>query len=210
MYRIHWARHKGAILCPSVGYNYTLNSKAETYVRITKEHMRCLLRRSNAPRRLWLYAVQQFCRVYGWLPRNKRVSAPPWTRVGPHCRVKFDRDRDLRVFGSLCYGHLPKEHRLVENKTMDDRGLEGAFLMNDNDTPTFWLWSFKLRKPVNVRDGVFYDLMIFSRFKTPSCLSVLPISRWLIFMLCISRMVLVTRMMKWRRLPPPILTLLLL
>ena len=93
---------------------------------------------------------------------------------------------------------------------MDDRGLEGAFLMNDNDTPTFWLWSFKLRKPVNVRDGVFYDLMIFSRFKTPSCLSVLPISLWLIFMLCISRMVLVTRMMKWRRLPPPILTLLLL
>jgi ribA/ribD-fused uncharacterized protein len=163
-----WARHKGAILCPSVGYNHTLNSKAETYVRITKEHMRCLLRRSNAPRRLWPYAVQHFCRVYGWWPRNKRVSAPPWTRVGPHCRVKFDRDRDLRVFGSLCYGHLPKEHRLVENKTMDDRGLEGAFLMNDNATPTFWLWSFKLRKPVNVRDGVFYDHLL--PFQDPSVL----------------------------------------
>ena len=61
-----WARHKGAILCPSFGYNHALNSKAETYVRITKEHMCCLLRCSNASRRLWLYAVQHFCRVYGW------------------------------------------------------------------------------------------------------------------------------------------------
>jgi hypothetical protein len=56
-----WARLKGAILCPTVDYNHTLNSKAETYVRITKEHMRCLLRSSNAPRRLWPYAVKHFC-----------------------------------------------------------------------------------------------------------------------------------------------------
>jgi hypothetical protein len=163
-----WAQHKGDILCPFVGYNHTLNSKAETYVRITKEHMRCLLRSSNAPRRLWPYAVQHFCRVYGWWSRNKRISAPPWTRVRPHCRVKFDRDRDLRVFGSLCYGHLPKEQRLVENKTMDDRGLECAFLMNDNATPTFWLWLLKLRKPVNEHDGVLYYHLL--PFQDPSVL----------------------------------------
>jgi hypothetical protein len=31
-----WAKAKGAVLCPTVNYNHTLNSKSECYVRITK------------------------------------------------------------------------------------------------------------------------------------------------------------------------------
>ena len=38
-----WAKAKGAVLCPTVNYNHTLNSKSECYVRITKEHLRCML-----------------------------------------------------------------------------------------------------------------------------------------------------------------------
>ena len=40
--------------------------------------------------------------------------------------------------------------------------------MKDNATPTFWLWSFKLRKPVNVRNGVFYHHL--PPFQDPSVL----------------------------------------
>ena len=31
-----WAKVKGAVLCSTVNYNHTLNSKSECYVRITK------------------------------------------------------------------------------------------------------------------------------------------------------------------------------
>jgi hypothetical protein len=106
--------------------------------------------------------------VYGWWPRNKAVSDPPWTRVGPHCRVQFNRDRDVRVFGSLSYGHLPKEHRLEVNTTMDDQAIEGAFLMNEDTTQCFWMWLFKLRKAVKLRDGVFFDHLL--PFQDPSVL----------------------------------------
>ena len=66
-----WAKAKGAVLCPTVNYNHTLNSKSECYVRITKEHLRCMLLRvsSNAPRRLWPFALQRFCKIFGWWPK---------------------------------------------------------------------------------------------------------------------------------------------
>jgi len=56
-----WAKAKGAVLCSIVNYNHTLNSKGEGYVQITKEHLHCMLLSSNAPRRLWPFALQNFC-----------------------------------------------------------------------------------------------------------------------------------------------------
>ena len=45
------------------------------------------------------------------------------------CQLTANLDRDLHAFGSYCIGHLPRDSKLVENTTLDDRGLEGAFLM---------------------------------------------------------------------------------
>ena len=162
-----WAKAKGAILCPTVDYNHTLNSKSESYVRITKEHLRCMLRSSHAPRRLWPFAIQHFCRIFGWWPKANGGAAP-WTRVGNECQIPADLDRDLHAFGCYCVGHLPRESPLVENSALDDRGLEGAFLMCDRTTPTFWMWSFKFNKPVKMCDGVFYDSKY--PFRDPSVL----------------------------------------
>ena len=71
------------------------------------------------------------------------------------CQLTANLDRDLHAFGSYCIGHLPRESKLVENTTLDDRGLEGAFLMSDHSTPTFWIWSFKFNKPMKMCDGIF-------------------------------------------------------
>ena len=38
-----WVKAKGSVLCPTENYNQTLNSKSECYVRITKEHLRCIV-----------------------------------------------------------------------------------------------------------------------------------------------------------------------
>ena len=43
----------------------------------------------------------------------------------------------------------------MENTTIDDRGLEGAFLMSDHSTPATWMWSFKFNKPMEMCDGTF-------------------------------------------------------
>jgi len=44
-----WAKVKGAVLCPTVNYNHTLSSESECNVRITKEHLRCILLSTNVP-----------------------------------------------------------------------------------------------------------------------------------------------------------------
>ena len=112
-----WAKAKGAVLCPAVNYNHTLNSKSECYVRITKEHLRCMLLSSNAPRRLWPFALQHFCRIFGWWPRAN--GSAPWRRVGSECQLTANLDRDLHAFGSYCIGHLPREmcKMFINNRT---------------------------------------------------------------------------------------------
>jgi len=123
-----WAKAKGAVLCPTVNYNHTLNSKSECYVRITREHLRCMLLSSNTLRRLWSFVLKHFCRIFGWWPKANGIAL--WKCVGSECQLIAILDRDLHAFGGYCIGHLPRESELVENTTLDDHGLEGAFLMS--------------------------------------------------------------------------------
>jgi len=69
---------------------------------------------------------------------------------------------------SFLIGQLPREHPLVANTTHSDRGLEGAFLGWDLATPTVWMWSFLLKKPIRLHDPTFYDSKY--PFADPSCL----------------------------------------
>jgi len=112
-----------------------------------------MLLSSNDPRRLWPFALQHFCRIFRWWPKANGIA--PWKRVGSEFQLTANLDRDLHAFSSYCIGHLPRESKLVENMTLDNRGLEGAFLMSDHSTPTFWMWSFKFNKPMKMCDGIF-------------------------------------------------------
>ena len=141
----------------TAAYTHTFNARAEGAVRIVKEHMRCLLRRANLPRRFWPYAMLHFCRVYAYWPDKQGKSA--WDKLdahGPHA-LCHDEARDLHLFGSYVTGHLPRTHPLVENETLDDRALEGVWLGNDLSTPMFWMYSFKLRKVVRLSDPRHFD-----------------------------------------------------
>jgi hypothetical protein len=69
----------------TAAYTHTFNARAEGAVRIVKEHMRCLLRRANLPRRFWPYAMLHFCRVYAYWTDKQGKSA--WDKLdahGPH------------------------------------------------------------------------------------------------------------------------------
>ena len=141
----------------TAAYTHTFNARAEGAVRIVKEHMRCLLRRANLPRRFWPYAMLHFCRVYAYWPDQQGKSA--WEKLdshGPHA-LCHDEARDLHRFGSYVTGHLPRSHPLVDNETLDDRALDGVWLGNDLTTPMFWMYSFKLRKVVRLSDPRHFD-----------------------------------------------------
>jgi len=90
-----------------------------------------MLLSSSAPRRLWPFALQHFCRIFGWWPKVNGIA--PWKHVGLECQLTANLDRDLHAFSSYCIQHydLPRESKLMENTTLDHRGLEGAFLMSN-------------------------------------------------------------------------------
>jgi hypothetical protein len=49
---------------PVAAYTHDQNARAEGAIRICKEHVRCLLRSANLPRRFWPDALRHFCRIY--------------------------------------------------------------------------------------------------------------------------------------------------
>mmetsp|Transcript_62520 Transcript_62520/g.129878 ORF Transcript_62520/g.129878 Transcript_62520/m.129878 type:complete len:257 (-) Transcript_62520:168-938(-) len=151
---LRWCANRDIVICPTAGYNHTMQARAEGAVRITKEHISCLLKTANMPHQFWPWALTQFCRIYNYWP--KQGHAPPWVMLTDH-RFCQSLHRDLHPFGCYIIGKLPLEHPLVPNTTLSDRGLEGAFLGWDLSTPTVWMWSFRLKKPLRLHDPIFYD-----------------------------------------------------
>eukprot|EP00961_Rhodomonas_salina_P186035 2511771-Rhodomonas_salina.1 len=101
------------------------------------------------PCRFWPWAVTHWHRTYEyWVKKNGRTG---WDNLPSHS-FSQDVERDLAVpWGSYVIGHLSSEHQLVQEDTMHaDRALEGAFLGWDVTTPTFWMWSFRLKQVVRL------------------------------------------------------------
>jgi len=62
-----------------------------------------MLLSSNAPRRLWLFALQHFCRILGCWPNANGIA--PWKCVSLECQLTANLDRDLHS------GRLPGRGR---------------------------------------------------------------------------------------------------
>ena len=151
-----WCRHNGAVICPTPAYNHTMNGRIEGAVRISKDHLRCLIKTANAPFRFWPFALKHFLRTYAWWARKHKP--PPWVRMPASCQIYRDRDRDLKVWGCLVTGRIPTEHPIVQvDKTNADRSLQGVFLGFHDTTPTFWMYSLKLQRVVRLCDPIFSE-----------------------------------------------------
>ena len=157
-------------------YTHTFNARAEGAIRICKEKVRALLRRANLPRRFWPDALLHWLRTYAhWPDANGETAWDKLDALGPHS-LCHDLKRDRHVFGSYVTGHLPREHPHVRDTTHDDRAEEGIFLGNDLTTPTFWLWSFRHRKPMRMSDPKHFDHIL--PFLQPADVHhAIPISR---------------------------------
>mmetsp|Transcript_29634 Transcript_29634/g.60839 ORF Transcript_29634/g.60839 Transcript_29634/m.60839 type:complete len:231 (-) Transcript_29634:1104-1796(-) len=71
--------------------------------------------------------------------------------------ISHSIERDITTFGCYTIGQLPREHPAVHDTTNSDRGLEGAFLGWDLLTPTCWIYSFRMQRPVRMKDPTFFN-----------------------------------------------------
>ena len=61
---ISYGKEYGIVRESVTGYTHDQNVRSEGVIRIWKEHVRCLLRSANLPRRFWPDALRHFCRIY--------------------------------------------------------------------------------------------------------------------------------------------------
>eukprot|EP00961_Rhodomonas_salina_P140194 1886628-Rhodomonas_salina.1 len=92
-----------------------------------------------AVRRFWPWAVTHWHQIYAyWVKKNGQTC---WDGLPSHT---FNL---AAQWGCYVIGHMSLEHPLVKSDTThEDRALEGAFLCWDLTTPTFWMWSFRLKQ----------------------------------------------------------------
>ena len=53
----------GIVMDPVEEYTHVQNAQSENAIRVSKEHVRCLLSASNAPRNFWMYTLTPFLRL---------------------------------------------------------------------------------------------------------------------------------------------------
>eukprot|EP00961_Rhodomonas_salina_P177276 2390636-Rhodomonas_salina.1 len=117
-----------------------MQARAEGAVRICKEHVRCLLKASNAPARFWPFALLHWCRIYNYWPGSK--TPPPWDAM-EKSKFYFNMEWDLQPWACYMAAKLLLEHPLVKESTHSDRALEGVFLGWHDTTPSCWMYSVK-------------------------------------------------------------------
>jgi hypothetical protein len=133
---------------PVTHYTHIQNTRSENTIRVTKEHVRFLVRASNLPKFFWSFALLRFrrmCTYWSSDPHNRS----DWERldsISPDHKMRHDITKDLHVFGSYVTGHFPHTHPLVDDTTHDDRSLEGIWIGNELHTPNFKMWSFNHKK----------------------------------------------------------------
>ena len=158
----NFCNERGIIMEPVAEYTHVQNAKSENAVRISKEHVRCLLRASNLPRTFWPYALRHFLRLRAYWPTDNGNRCA-WERLDaayPNNKLRHTLSKDLHVFGSYVTGHLPRAHPFVADTTHDDRAVEGVWLGNDLCTPNFWMFSFKHKKVMKMSDPKHFDTIL--------------------------------------------------
>jgi hypothetical protein len=114
-------------------YTHVQNARSENAIRVSQEHVRCLLRPSNVPRNFWPSTLTHFLLLRAYWPSDSQDRSV-WERCHPsypNNKIRHDLTKDLHVFGSYVTGHLPRTHPFVVDTTHDDRAVEGVWLEND-------------------------------------------------------------------------------
>ncbi|PNX62653.1 equilibrative nucleoside transporter 3-like protein [Trifolium pratense] len=108
---------------------------------------RCMLREKNLPHSFWGEAVVTACYVLNKCPTKQMNKVPEAIWSGHTPSVKH-----LRVFGCLCYRHIPDQRR----KKLDDKS-EAMILVGYHTTGAYKLYNPITKKVTASRDVTFEE-----------------------------------------------------
>ena len=104
-------------------YSHESNGLAERQNRTLKDTARTLLHQAHLPSSFWTKAVQAACQIRNRLPHSNLQG------ISPH-EAFFNEQPSLdhfRIFGSLCYIHIPEERRPAQS-AWNDRATKGIIV----------------------------------------------------------------------------------
>lgn len=152
---------KGIQMTCTVPYNPQMNAVSERLNRTLMERARSMLRASGIDWKFWNEAV---------LAANYLKNRCPTRAFGKQfidktpAEIWFGSKPDLstiRIFGSICYNHIPDENR----KKLDAKSNKCIMLGYGTTFGTYRLWDVERNKLVIGRHVTFYEKPILNRAK---------------------------------------------
>jgi len=116
-----------------VAYNHTMQARVEGAIGCVKQHSRTSLLHANKPTRFWDDATKDFSikKVYLWASTDTLGKFQT-----PHGRMQpafFGIYKTVAIpFSSRVIAQLPREHRLVKNRSFGVCFVEGTYLYSDS------------------------------------------------------------------------------
>lgn len=125
------------------------NGVAERKNRIIMELVRSMLKTKGLPKMFWAEAVSCACYVLNRAPNKSVQGKTPqeaWSRKKP-CVSHF------RIFGSICYSHVPDEKR----GKLDDKSEKCIFVGYSEASKAYKLYNPITKKVIISRDVIFNE-----------------------------------------------------
>ena len=150
-------RKEGIVHQTTVRKTPEQNGVAERMNRTLVEVVRSMLSESGLPKKFWAEALATATYLRNRSPTkavNGMTPIQAWTGLKPNVT-------HLRVFGSLCFSHIPKDER----KKLDPKAQEAIFLGYGQETKGYRLYNPISRKVFFSRDVIFDETKFPSKRK---------------------------------------------
>ena len=140
-----FCEEKGIVHEVTALYTPQHNGLAERRNRMLVDMIRCMLKGKGLPNGYWGEAVTTAAYILNRCPTKRLRFVTPeeaWSGVKPHVQ-------HLKIFGSICYRHIPDEKR----KKLDDKS-ESLILIGYHPTGAYKLYDPERQTVVISRDVV--------------------------------------------------------
>ncbi|KAK4406314.1 Retrovirus-related Pol polyprotein from transposon TNT 1-94 [Sesamum angolense] len=130
-----------------VSYNPQQNGVSERKNRIVMEMARSMLQEKHLPKAFWAEAVYTAVYLLNRCPTKAVQNMTPieaWSGKKPSAK-------HLRVFGSICYVHIPTEKR----HKLEEKTEKGIFLGYSTQSKGYRIYNLKTKKLIISRDVEF-------------------------------------------------------
>lgn len=154
-----YCKHKGIQLMFTVAHNPEMNGIAERLNRTLVEKARTMLLASNLSKRFWNEAILTANYIKNRCPTNahgdqfiNKTPAEIWFKSKPDLS-------HLRVFGSICFNHIPKHNR----SKLETKATKCIMLGYGLTPSTYRLWDINNDKLVIGRNVTFNEKLMFGQ-----------------------------------------------